>query len=224
MSLEPQKRCLPHERAEERPSVPGVIIGARLPCLPGSLDPDGGARGLGEDRAQGERMDEFLHRPGFLGTNANLAADFTLVVILLTAGLFSLGVWLARHKHYGIHRWVQTTAALLNAGLVLWMMILPFRDFVAPGIPGKLSQPFYAISAVHGLIGASGLLLGLFVVLRANGLAPKPLRFSNYRLFMRLSYGLYMLATLLGVLVYLTWFVWSANPPSYGLTPGPWLA
>lgn len=169
-------------------------------------------------------MDEFLHRPGFLGTNANLAADFTLVVILLTAGLFSLGVWLARHKQYEIHRWVQTAAAALNAGLVLWMMLLPFRDFVAPGIPGKLGQPFYAISAVHGLIGASGLLLGLFVVLRANGLAPKPLRFSNYRLFMRLSYGLYMLATLLGVLVYLTWFVWSASPPSYGLTLRVWLA
>ncbi len=168
-------------------------------------------------------MDEFLHRPGFLGTNANLAADFTLMMILLTAGLFSLGVWLARRKHFGIHRWVQTTAALLNAGLVLWMMILPFRDFVAPGIPGNLGQPFYAISAVHGLIGASGLLLGLFVVLRANGLAPKALRFSNYRLFMRISYGLYMLATLLGVLVYLTWFVWSANPPSYGVNLTPWL-
>lgn len=166
-------------------------------------------------------MEDILHRPGFLGTNANLAADLTLVVILLTAGLFSLGAWLARRRRYGQHRWVQTAAALLNAGLVLWMMILPFRDFVAPGIPARLGQPFYAISAVHGLVGASGLLLGLFVVLRANGLAPKPLRFSNYRLFMRLSYGLYMLATLLGVLVYLTWFVWSASPPSYSLLLRP---
>ena len=169
-------------------------------------------------------MEEFLHRPGFLGTNANLAADLTLLVILLTAGLFSLGVWLVRNKHYGAHRWVQTAAAVLNAGMVLWMMILPFRDFVAPGIPGKIAQPFYAISVLHGMIGGSGLLLGLFVVLRANGLAPKPLRFSNYRLFMRISYGLYMLATLLGVLVYLTWFVWSASPPSYSLNLTPWLA
>jgi uncharacterized membrane protein YozB (DUF420 family) len=168
-------------------------------------------------------MEGFLHRPGFLGTNANLAADVTLIVILLTAGLFSLGAWLARRKRYGIHRWVQTAAAVLNASLVLWMMILPFRDFVAPGIPGRLGQPFYAISGVHGLVGASGLLLGLFIVLRANGLVPKPLRFTNYRLFMRISYGLYMLATVLGVLVYLTWFVWSPSPPSYGLIVRPWL-
>ncbi len=168
-------------------------------------------------------MDDFLHQPGFLGTHANLAADMTLVVILLSAGLFTLGVWLARQKRYGAHRWVQTAAAVLNASLVLWMMLLPFRDFVAPGIPAKVGQPFYAISVLHGLIGATGLLLGMVVVLRANGLIPKPLQFSNYRLFMRVSYSLYMLATLLGLLVYLTWFVWSASPPSYGLTLAPWI-
>jgi len=168
-------------------------------------------------------MDDFLHQPGFLGTNANLAADMTLVLILLSAGLFTLGVWLARRKRYGVHRWVQTAAAVLNASMVLWMMLLPFRDFVAPGIPGKAGEPFYAISAIHGLIGASGLLLGMFVVLRANGLVPKPLRFSNYRLFMRVSYALYMLATLLGVVVYLTWFVWSASPPSYAVALAPWI-
>jgi len=168
-------------------------------------------------------MDDFLHQPGFLGTNANLAADMTLVLILLSAGLFTLGVWLARRKRYAVHRWVQTAAAVLNASMVLWMMLLPFRDFVAPGIPGKAGEPFYAISAIHGLIGASGLLLGMFMVLRANGLVPKPLRFSNYRLFMRVSYALYMLATLLGVLVYLTWFVWSASPPSYAVALAPWI-
>ena len=169
-------------------------------------------------------INEFLHQPGFLGTNANRAADLTLVLILLSAGLFTLGVWLVRRKHFTAHRWVQTGAAVLNASLVLWMMLLPFRDFVAPGLPGQAGEPFYAISAIHGLIGASGLLLGAFVVLRANGLVPKPLRFSNYRLFMRVSYTLYMLATVLGVLVYLTWFVWSASPPSYGLALGAWIA
>jgi hypothetical protein len=32
-----------------------------------------------------------------------------------------------------------------------------------------------------------------------------------------------MLATVLGVLVYLTWFVWSENPPSYGVALGAWI-
>jgi uncharacterized membrane protein YozB (DUF420 family) len=165
-------------------------------------------------------MDEFLHHPGFLGTHANRAADLTLLIILLTAALFTLGFWLARRKLYTAHRWVQTSAAVLNASLVLWMMLLPFRDFVLPGLPDKVAQPFYAVTVFHGLAGAAGLLLGLFVVLRANGLMPPILRFKNYRLFMRVSYGLYMLATFLGVVVYLTWFVWSPNPPSYGFAWG----
>jgi hypothetical protein len=54
-------------------------------------------------------------------------------------------------------------------------------------------------------------LLGLFIVLRANGLVPKALRFTNYKLFMRTSYGLYMLATLIGVIVYIAVYVGPAS-------------
>jgi hypothetical protein len=46
------------------------------------------------------------------------------------------------------------------------------------------------------------MLLGIFVVLRGNNLVPSALRFKNYKLFMRTSYALYMLATALGVIVY----------------------
>ena len=160
-------------------------------------------------------MEDLLHQPGFLGTSANFAADMTLAVSLVVAGLLTLGFVLARKKRYQVHRWVQTSAVGLNAGLVLWMMILPFRDFVLPGVPGRLDERFYAVSAVHGLVGASGLLLGVFVALRGNGLVPKALRFNNYRLFMRVSYALYMAATAAGLLLYLTWFVNNPNPPSY---------
>jgi hypothetical protein len=164
-------------------------------------------------------MEGLLHQPGFLGTSANFAADMTLVVSLAVAALFTLGFVLARRQQYQWHRWVQTCAATLNAGLVLWMMILPFRDFVLPGIPHRLDESFYALSTLHGVIGASGLLLGVFVTLRGNGLVPGALRFSNYKLFMRASYALYLAATAAGLLLYVTWFVDNPNPPSYGLPP-----
>ena len=45
-------------------------------------------------------MTEFLHQPGFLGTNANFAADMTLVLSVLVATLFSVGFYLARKGRY----------------------------------------------------------------------------------------------------------------------------
>lgn len=160
-------------------------------------------------------MTEILHRPGFLGTSANFAADMTLTISLGVALLFTVGFLLARARRYTAHRWVQTTAASLNAILVGWMMILPFRDFVLPGIPGHLDERFYAITTIHGLVGAAALIFGVFVVLRGNELVPASLKFRDYKRFMRVAYGLYMAATLIGVLVYLTWFVGNPNPPVY---------
>jgi len=160
-------------------------------------------------------MTEFLHQPGFLGTDANWAADFTLVMMLSIAALFTLGFIMARRGRYGVHRWIQTTAALLNLGMVLWMMILPFRDFVLPGIPSQLNERFYWLTSLHGLAGAIALTFGLFVTLRGNELVPNALKFKNYKRFMRIAYTLYMVATVLGVLVYLTWFA-SSTPSPYG--------
>jgi len=147
-------------------------------------------------------MINFLNQPGFLGTHAPFISDLTLILILLTAILFTIGWQLARHKHFEAHRWVQTTTACLNAVVVLVVMIRSFIIHILPGIPGKLLQGDYAVTTVHALVGATGLLLGIFVVLRANGLVPQALRFNKYKPFMRTAYALYMTATLLGVIVY----------------------
>lgn len=161
-------------------------------------------------------MEEILHQPGFLGTSANFAADMTLVLSLVVAGLLTVGFLLARQGSYGAHRVVQTIAVTLNAILVLWMMILPFRDFIAPGLPERLGERFYGVTTLHAALGVSALLFGVFVMLRANGLMPAFLRFKDYRTFMRVAYALYLLATIVGLFVYVTWFVGNPNPPTYG--------
>jgi uncharacterized membrane protein YozB (DUF420 family) len=152
-------------------------------------------------------MNNFLNRPGFLGTHAPFISDLTLILILLTAILFTIGWRLAKHKHFVAHRWIQTVTACLNAIVVLGVMIRSFVAHILPGIPGKLLQGDYAVTMVHAFVGMTAFLLGIFVVLRANKLVSKPLRFKNYKAFMRTSYALYMLATLLGVIVYLEVYV-----------------
>lgn len=164
-------------------------------------------------------MTELMHKPGFLGTAANWAADMTLVLMIVIAAALTVGVVMARRQRYQTHRWIQTASVALNVVLVIWLMILPYRDFVAPGVPDLLSEPFYLVTTLHGIVGFFAFVLGVFVVLRANGLMINALKFNNYKLFMRTSYALYMLTILLGLLVYYFWFINNPNPPTYGVLP-----
>ena len=161
-------------------------------------------------------MTELLHQPGFLGTSANWAADMTLVASAVVVLLLTVGVLLAVRGQYRAHRLFQTSAATLNAILVLWLMVLPFRDFVAPATnPAGLPLSAIATTRIHAAVGTIALVFGLFVTLRANNLMPKFLRFNNYKAYMRVAYLLYMLASLIGLFVYITWFVGNPNPPLY---------
>jgi uncharacterized membrane protein YozB (DUF420 family) len=153
-------------------------------------------------------MSNFFKYPGFLGTGAPFISDISLIVMFLTAALFTLGWRLAVRRNYTAHRWVQTCAVLLNSVVVLIVMVSSFVIFILPGIPGKLGEGSYGITTVHGLVGLVSLILGVYVVLVGNGLLPKRLRFTNYKVFMRTSYVLYMLATFLGFVVYIVVFVY----------------
>jgi len=149
----------------------------------------------------------FLKGAGFLGTHATFYSDATLVLTLLTAVLLTIGWRLAVAKRFEAHRWVQTAAVALNSAVVLGVMVVSFWTFILPGLPGRFFEGSFGITTVHALVGSGAALLGIFVALRGNGLVPKFLRFSNYKLFMRAAYTLYMLATLLGVAVYVIVFM-----------------
>ena len=160
-------------------------------------------------------MTDFLHKEGFLGTSANFAADMTLVLSLVVAILFSIGFWLARQGKYDTHKWVQTAGAVTNIVLVLWLMILPYRDFILNDKGGPREGIFYGVTMVHAIVGFFAFTVCNFVVLRGHKLVPKRLRFQNYVPWMRTAYGLYITTTLLGVWVYLTWFITTAKPPPF---------
>ena len=152
-------------------------------------------------------MHDFLTSPGFLGTKATLRADLTLILILASAVLFTIGFVLARKKRFTTHRWVQTGTVILNSAVVLISMVSSFIIHILPGIPAKLGEGDYAVTSIHALIGSMGLVFGVFVALRGNNLVPRRLQFTNYKLNMRWAYTLYMLATLGGVLIYIIVYV-----------------
>ena len=148
-------------------------------------------------------MFDFLQGPGFPGGNGTIGADVSLVVSVLAAALFTIGWRLAAGKRYEAHRWVMTAAVLLNLIPVAIWMIRYFVSYALPELPARLGQSPYGLTALHALVGAVGVLLGVFVALRGNELVPKALRFRNYKAFMRPAYALYMAGTVLGVVLYL---------------------
>lgn len=145
---------------------------------------------------------------GFLGTNAPFISDVSLLLMLLTAVLFTVGWRLAVHRLYDLHRWVQTFTVVLNTIVVAMVMVTSFILFILPGIPSKLGEGSYGITTIHALVGLASVILGVYLVLGGNGLLPHRLRYTNYKRWMRISYLLYMLSTLLGVMIYFIVFVY----------------
>ncbi len=145
--------------------------------------------------------------PGFLGTGAPFISDLSLLLMLLTAVLFTIGWRLAVRKSLKAHRWVQTAAVVVNTTVVLIVMISSYVIFILPGIPHRLGEGSYGITTVHALLGGVSLTFGVYVVLVGYGLLPEKLRFTNFKLFMRASYVIYMLATFTGIMIYLIVFI-----------------
>src|SRR6516164_5874091 len=123
-----------------------------------------------------------MNAHGFLGTNASVLSDLSLLFGIGVAVLLTIGVVMARRRKFEIHRRIQTTAVCLNLLQVALIMIGAFVRSAAPGVPSRLGEPYYAVAAVHGLAGALTVVFGTFVALRANELVPGALRFHNYKL------------------------------------------
>jgi len=147
-------------------------------------------------------MIAFLDGAGFITSRSSMGADLSLVISVAAAVMLTVGVVLAKSKRYEAHRWVQTAAVVLNAVPVVIWMIRSFWLYVRPGLPGNLSKSVDALTTVHAVAGSIGVVIGLFVMIRANQLAAKGQSLSRYKTLMRIAYVVYLLATALGVWVY----------------------
>ncbi|WP_322821130.1 hypothetical protein [Chloroflexus sp.] len=138
---------------------------------------------------------------GFLGTKATFAQDISLIGSILVAIAFTIGAYLAVKGYYTAHRWVQTGAAGVNLALVFGVMI-PSLLNVSPDENLTLPTAAFVAMPAHEVIGTVAMVFGIYVVLVGNEWLPQRWRFTNYKLFMRIAFGLYLAATIIGVAVY----------------------
>ena len=145
----------------------------------------------------------YLDGSGFITAKSSMGADLSLIISIAAFVMLTVGVVLAKSKRYDAHRWVQTAAVVLNAVPVIFWMIRSFRLFILPDLPGNLSESVDALTTVHAVAGLIGMVIGLFVMIRANQLEAGGQSLSRYKTLMRIAYVVYLLATALGVWVYI---------------------
>ena len=136
------------------------------------------------------------------------AADLALLIeIMMGVALFA-GAVLARRGRYRAHAWCQSTVVLLNLVAIGFAMAPSFYVQVAPKIPRAIRKPYYAIAAGHAVLGALAELVGLYVIVAAGtNILPRCLHLRNYRAWMRATFILWWVVLLLGVAIFVRWYV-----------------
>ncbi|MDB6112451.1 MAG: hypothetical protein JWR69_4201 [Pedosphaera sp.] len=144
---------------------------------------------------------------GFLGTNAPLTADLTLMVELGMGLALLVGAGFARRKRYRAHAWVQSTVVLLNLLVIGLFMAPSFRSQVLPELPGRLGRSYFALATAHGVLGMVAELFACYILLVAGtNLLPPRLRFTRYRPWMRAALALWWFVLILGLATYIRWY------------------
>lgn len=153
-------------------------------------------------------MESSLPINGFLGTGAPFAADVNFVVQLTMSAALIVGVILAKQKRYKAHAACQTTVLLLNLWMIGLEMWPSFRQQVVPHLPKVLHNRYYTIAMTHAILGTAAELLGLYIILAAGtNLLPRPLRFKQWKRWMRIELALWSVALLGGLCTYYSWYI-----------------
>lgn len=146
-------------------------------------------------------------RPGIFGTKANLFTDINLIAqIVLLLGL-GIGAFFARHGNITLHQYNQTGWVLLNIVLTIFIMIVAYVEYVAPGLPGNLSQAYGLLPTIHATLGLLAIFCGVYLILRMNQWIPKKWRIKWWKNLMRFTLALYWLVGIFGLLIYYVWFM-----------------
>ena len=145
---------------------------------------------------------------GFSETAAPGYANLVLVLEFLMGVGLLIGAQLARRKKYRAHAWCQSSIVLANFVVIVVTMIPSFHTHVSPRIPLKLGKSYYALATAHAALGTITEIGALYILLAAGTkILPSSLRLADYKIWMRSVLALWWLELLLGLAVYVRWYV-----------------
>ncbi len=138
------------------------------------------------------------------GTRAPITSDIAFLIQIVLLILLVAGFWLGRKKSadsLSKHRMLMRVVVILNTGVLLLVMLPSFAlafDFVlaeaAAGVP---------LILVHHSLGLIAEVLGIILMFR---------KFGDVRLWMRVTFSVWLVVMSLGLAVYVVY--WVLAPPS----------
>lgn len=160
---------------------------------------------------------------GFLGTNADLVADITLLayILLIIPGMLA-GWFFARRKMYEpAHKYTMTLIMMINWVLIIFIMGVSYSRGVAPSMPAGIPQPVNLFPTIHLITGAIAQLMATYLVLRMwfEDVLPAALKVKRIKRYMRFTLAMWLTTALLGIVIYLFWYVLPSSGGSDGGDP-----
>lgn len=137
-------------------------------------------------------------------TLGDIGAVFEVVV----GALLVLGMLLVRRGRIRAHMIIQSSMVLVNIPFVLLTMVPVYWEYVLPGLPGELGEPFYYVPTIMLFAGAAAELLGVYILLVAGtNWVPERFRFRRFKLWMRTELILWWAVILVGLTTYYVWYL-----------------
>lgn len=147
---------------------------------------------------------------GFLGTNASLSSDLSLLAyILLIVPSMLVGYFFARRKMFvPHHKLIMTAIVLINWVIIVLLMALSYNDGVAPYVGSSLGDARVLLPTIHLVTGALAQVIGTYLVLRMwfENQLPAWVKVKRIKRWMRLTLALWLVTAALGITTYFVFY------------------
>lgn len=142
-----------------------------------------------------------------------MRADLTLLayILILAPAMIAGFVFAGRKMFIPYHKYVMTGIVAVNWVLIAGLMFASYANYVAPSLGDNLGNVSIALPTLHLLTGGIAQLLGTYLVAlmwtENTSLEKFVPRIKNIKLPMRITLLLWATTIVLGIVLYVVWYV-----------------
>ena len=152
-----------------------------------------------------------MSQPGFLGTDASLITDLTLIAEIIFFIAICAGVVAQRRGRYKLHDWIQTPVVVLNLFLIIFVMVSSFLgQRVISTLPQRPGDGYYLVVAIHAALGLIAEILAIYALLAGHNILPR--KIGRLRYWMWATFAFWTAALIAGIATYTVWYTQSPEP------------